>query len=230
MKVLGFFVSFILYVNFDDMKFFWCLYVVFLVVSCKSKDTKEVSMDELSKPSIHYTTKEKKQFVKLPKSTDYDSISFFAKKLADTLGIAKNQIHRISTFVFPDRFNPIKSDKWYGISPSDSFVYKHWIYADTNVAENTYFNWLDNFGDKHLSLKFGDKVRVSSNAFVLLLQHRSVLLLESKNQLNREGILPLLDTLGFGSTWKFVLFQNKGKKTEWFEQFNLTSKNENSKP
>ena len=230
MKVLGFFVSFILYVNFVDMKIFWCLYVVFFVVSCKSEDTKGVSMDELSKPSIHYTTKDKKQLVKLSKLSAYDSISFFSKKLSDTLGIAKNQIHRITTFVFPDRFNPIKSDKWYGISLGDSFVYKHWIYADTNVAENTYFNWLDNFGDKHLSLKFGDKVRVSSNAFVLLQQHRSVLLLESKNQLNKDNILTLLDTLGFGSTWKFVLFQNKGKKTEWFEQFNLTPKNENSKP
>jgi hypothetical protein len=79
-------------------------------------------------------------------------------------------------------------------------------------------------------LKFGDKIRVSPNAFVLLLQDRSLLLLESKNQLSKDGILTLLDTLGFGSTWKYVLFQNKGKKTEWFEQLNISLKNENSKP
>jgi hypothetical protein len=72
-------------------------------------------------------------------------------------------------------------------------------------------------------------MRVSPNAFVFLLQHRSVLFLESKNQLNKDRILSLLDTLGFGSTWKFVLFQNKGTKTEWFEKINITSKNENRK-
>ena len=229
MKFLGFFVSLILYVNFDDMKFYWFLYLVFLLFSCHSKDRKEVTMDDLSKPSIHYRLNVKKQLVKSPKSRAYDSISFFSKKLADSLGITKNQIHRLNNLLFPDRFNPIKSDKWYGITANDSFVYKHWIYADSNVAENTYYNWLDNFGNKHLSLKFGDKMRVSPNAFVLLLQHRSVLFLESKNQLNKNRILSLIDTLGFGSTWKFVLFQNKGTKTEWFEKFNITSKNENRK-
>ena len=98
------------------------------------------------------------------------------------------------------------------------------MYADSNVAENTYYNWLDNFGDKHLSLKFGDKVRVSPNAFVLLLQHRSVLFIEQKKQMNKDQLLKVLDTLGFGSTWKYVLYQNLGKKTEWFEKLNLTTK------
>lgn len=203
---------------------------VVLLLGCQSSEEKVVTLDDLSKPSVHYTasddTLKKKDFP----SIAYDSIAYFSKKLVDTLGLPKSSIHRINSLLFPDRFNPVKSDKWYGVTPNDSFVYKHWMYTDTNVAENTYYNWLDNFGGKHLSLKFGDKVRVSPNAFVLLLQHRSVLLLESTKEIRKEKILPLLDTLGFGNTWKYVLFQNKGKKTEWYEKLNLSSENESSKP
>jgi hypothetical protein len=211
------------------MKFAWFIFIFWILFACQTSVEKEVSMDELSSPSRRYASVEDTT-QKAPITTfTYDSISYFSKQLVDTLGISKHGVHRISTLLFPDRFNPLKSDKWYGITANDSFVYKHWMYVDSNVAENTFYNWLDNFGDKHLSLKFGDKMRVSPNAFVLLLQHRSVLFLESKNQLNKNRILSLIDTLGFGSTWKFVLFQNKGTKTEWFEKFNITSKNENRK-
>lgn len=212
------------------MKIACFIFTVWILCACQTSVEKEVTMDELSKPSVRYHSDNettRKAFVSM---LVFDSISYFSKQLVDTLGIPKPGVHRISTLLFPDRFNPVKSDKWYGITASDSFVYKHWMYADSNVAENTYYNWLDNFGDKHLSLKFGDKVCVSPNAFVLLLQHHSILLVETKKQLEKEKIINLLDTLGFGNTWKFVLFQNKGKKTEWFEQLTLTTKNENSKP
>jgi hypothetical protein len=212
------------------MKIILFIFTFGLLFACQTSVEKEFTMDELSKPSIRYQSVEDTINKLRANIFAFDSISYFSKQLVDTLGISKQGVHRISTLLFPDRFNPIKSDKWYGITSSDSFVYKHWMYVDTNVSENTFYNWLDNFGDKHLSLKFGDKIRVSPNAFVLLLQHRSLLLMESKNQLNKDDILTLLDTLGFGSTWKYVLFQNKGKKTEWFEQLNISLKNENSKP
>ena len=206
------------------MKIVCFLILGFLFFACETSVKNEVSMDELSKPSLHYQTDKEEIDVEESTLIAYDSISYFSRRLADTLGIVKRGVHRISTLLFPDRFNPVKSDKWYGITASDSFVYKHWMYADSNVAENTYYNWLDNFGDKHLSLKFGDKVRVSPNAFVLLLQHRSVLFIEQKKQMNKDQLLKVLDTLGFGSTWKYVLYQNLGKKTEWFEKLNLTTK------
>lgn len=213
------------------MKIVWGLFLLLIIVACQTSDQKEVTLDDLNKPSERYLSEEDTNLDSVhSKMRAFDSLSFFSKKFVDTFGFSENRLHIIPNLLFPDRFNPIKSEKWYVIAPVDSFVYKHWKYVDTNVAENTFYNWLDNFGDKHLSLKFGDKVRVSPNAFVLLLQHRSLLLLESKNQLNKDDILTLLDTLGFGSTWKYVLFQNKGKKTEWFEQLNVSSKNENSKP
>ena len=206
------------------MKIAWFIFIVWILCACQTSVEKEVTMDELSKPSVRYQSDEDTTRKASVSTFAFDSISYFSKLLVDTLGISKSGVHRISTLLFPDRFNPVKSDKWYGITASDSFVYKHWMFADSNVAENTYYNWLDNFGDKHLSLKFGDKVRVSPNAFVLLLQHRSVLFIEQKKQMNKDQLLKVLDTLGFGSTWKYVLYQNLGKKTEWFEKLNLTTK------
>ena len=212
------------------MKNWNLLFIIYLLVGCQSSTEKEVTMDELNKPSQKYVSIHEANNIKELKVSDFDSLSYFSKRLVDTLGIFPNKVHPISSLLFPDRFNPIQSDKWYGITSKDSFVYKHWKYLDTNVAENTFYNWLDNFGEKHLSLNFGDKLRVSSNAFVLLLQHKSLLLLESNQKMEKKQILTLLDTLGFGSTWKMVLFQAKGKQTEWFEQLNLKSNNENSKP
>lgn len=212
------------------MKIILSIVLTIIFTSCQTTDENEISLDTLSKPSSKYKYEEKSKVIDSKKELAYDTLSYFSKKIIDTLGISETDVYAINQLLFPDRFNPVKSEKWYGVNEQDSFVYKHWKYVDTNVAENTFYNWLDNFGDKHLSLRFGDKVRVSPNAFVLLLQHRSILFVETKKRLEKEKIINLLDTLGFGNTWKFVLFQNKGEKTAWFEQFNINSKNENRKP
>jgi hypothetical protein len=207
---------------------FFCFFYV--LVGCSSSTEKVVDLDELNKPSLNYKEGNESRAKKVDNPIAYDSLSFFSKRLIDTFNFEKKNVKRIENLLFPDRFNPVKSEKWYAIYGEDSLVYKHWKYLDSVVSENTYYNWLDNFGERHLSLKFGDKMNVSKNAFVLLLQDRSLLLFESRNNIDLPTFISTLDTLGFGNTWKFVLFQNKGKKTEWFEQFKIKSKNENSKP
>lgn len=212
------------------MKLLFFLFFLLGVVACSSKPEKVVTLDELNAPSEKYQEEENAISQKQVEICDYDSLSMFSKRFIDILEIPKKSIRRIKTALFPDRFNPIKSEKWVGVDKKDSFVYQHWKYSDSVVAENTFYNYLDNFGAKKIALKFGDKYRISANAFVLLLQDRSMVSVESRIGIDLKKMTAILDTLGFGSQWKLVLFQQKGKKSEWFEKLNLNKKNESSKP
>lgn len=212
------------------MKLLVFLFFLLGVVACSSKTEKVVTLDELNAPSEKYQEEENAISQKHVEICDYDSLSLFSKRFIDTLDIPKKSIRRIKTALFPDRFNPIKSEKWVAVDKKDSLVYQHWKYSDSVVAENTFYNYLDNFGAKKIALKFGDKYRISVNAFVLLLQDRSMVTVESRIGIDLKKMTAILDTLGFGSQWKLVLFQQKGKKSEWFEKLNLNKKNESSKP
>jgi hypothetical protein len=212
------------------MKLLVFLFFLLGVVACSSKTEKVVTLDELNAPSEKYQEEENAISQKNVEICDYDSLSLFSKRFIDTLEIPKKSIRRIKTALFPDRFNPIKSEKWVAVDKKDSLVYQHWKYSDSVVAENTFYNYLDNFGTKKIALKFGDKYRISANAFVLLLQDRSMVSVESRIGIDLKKMTAILDTLGFGSQWKLVLFQQKGKKSEWFEKLNLNKKNESSKP
>ncbi len=212
------------------MKLLFFLFFLLGVIACSSKSEKVVTLDELNAPSEKYQEEANSISQKQIEIYDYDSLSLFSKRLIDTLEITKKSIRRIKTALFPDRFNPIKSEKWVGVYKKDSFVYQHWKYSDSVVAENTFYNYLDNFGTKKIALKFGDKYRISPNAFVLLLQDRSMISVESRIRIDLKRMTAILDTMGFGSQWKLVLFQQQGKKSEWFEKLNLNKKNESSKP
>lgn len=199
-------------------------------IACTSKSEKVVTLDELNPASENYQEEENTDTLTPKETMGFDSLSLFSKRLIDILKFPKKAIHLTKNTLFPDRFNPKKSEKWEVIAENNNFLYRHWKYSDSVVAENTYYNYLDNFGEKKIALKFDDKIRISPNAFVLLLQDRSMLSLESQNTIDLKKMTAILDTLGFGAEWKLVLFQQKGKKTEWFEKLNLNKINESSKP
>ena len=181
-------------------------------------------MDELIRPSTRYkegvvgdTT------LNILEVSDYDALSLFSKKLIDSLQIIHSKVVRNNTEMFPDRFHPIKSEKWSGLRPEDSIRYSHWKFKDSIVAEQTFFNWLDQFGSKRISFQLGDKVKVSSDGILILLQDKSIVLYETRKSIKLVQLLTLFNQLGFGKHWEYCILQQKNKKTEWIDCISDTS-------
>lgn len=181
-------------------------------------------MDELIRPSTRYkegvvgdTT------LNILEVSDYDALSLFSKKLIDSLQIIHSKIVRNNSEIFPDRFHPIKSEKWSGLRPEDSIRYSHWKFKDSIVAEQTFFNWLDQFGSKRISFQLGDKVKVSSDGILILLQDKSIVLYETRKSIKLVQLLTLFNQLGFGKHWEYCILQQKNKKTEWIDCISDTS-------
>jgi hypothetical protein len=205
------------------MKYF-LLFSLFICFSCSEKQEKGVSMDELISPSSRYKEDSKGDTTgKILEVNDYDSLSLFSIRLIDSLHIIHSKVVRNNTELFPDRFHPVKSEKWSGLTQNDSIRYAHWKFKDSIVAEQTFFNWLDVFGPKRIAFKIGDKVRLSSDGVLILLQDRSIVLYETRNILNLKQVLTLFNQLGFGKHWEYCILQQKSKKTEWIDCITDTS-------
>jgi hypothetical protein len=201
--------------------FFFCLLICF---ACSEKHENGVSMDELIRPSSRYKEGLKEDVTgKILEVSDYDSLSMFSRKLIDSLQIIHSKIVRNYTEMFPDRFHPIKSEKWSGLFQDDSIRYSHWKFKDSIVAEQTFFNWLDQFGPSRISFQFGNKVRLSSDGVLILLQDKSIVLYETRKKIKLVELLTLFNQLGFGKHWEYCILQQKNKKTEWIDCISDTS-------
>lgn len=199
------------------VSFAFCLFLLF---ACAEKEDKVVQLDDLVEGSK--TNYEVKDSI-VQKSSEI-KVSFFVQRLTDSLNIDSKNVIIDSMFSFPERFHPIKQDKVKFTENSDLLSYKHWKWGDSTKASQSFFNWLDQFGDKKASLVVGDQIKVMKPGFLLLLQDKSIVYLEFGRTFKPEYYLHKLTNCGFGKHWKYVLYQQPQKKTTWIDCSSDTTK------
>lgn len=200
------------------MKFHDLLYLFLIAffVSCSSRENETLNMNDLLESEDMDTTKEN-EGSKVDSNALEIQLSFFSTKLIDTLQLQLKDIHLIDNEFFPDRFNPLKSEKWEYKTNSTYFRFKHWKFKDTMIAQSTFLNWIDSYGVNRISLRPDVKQRISKDANVLLMKDKSIVVIESFSSIDLPKILATLEKLGFGKYWKYCVFQQKMKTTKWLE-------------
>jgi hypothetical protein len=202
------------------MKIFTFVFSIILLFACGEKEDKVVQLDDLIEGSkTNYEVKDSSV-----QKTSEIKLSYFVQRLCDSLKIEAKYIVIDSAFTFPERFHPIKQDKVKFTENSDVHSYKHWKWGDSTKATQSFFNWLDQFGDKKVSLLVGDQVKVMKSGFLLLLQDKSIVYLEFGRTFKPEYYLHKLTNCGFGKHWKYVLYQQPQKKTTWIDCGSDTTK------
>jgi hypothetical protein len=187
-------------------------FILILCFACSNKEEKVLKLDDLVSGS------EVKKFN--PDTTqvqsNINSISYFVRLFADSLGLDHSVISVDTSFSFPERFHPLKTDK-VNFNLPDLIAYKHWKWSDSIKSNQAFFNWLDQFGDRKISLIIGDEVSVSKKGFLVLVQEKSVVYLEFGRNFKPEFYLHKLTSCGFGKHWKYILYQQPLKKTIWID-------------
>jgi hypothetical protein len=195
------------------------LILILIQTACSNEQEKVVQLDDLvSGSKVNYDKK-----VTLVKSDNVKQISFFVNRLCDSLQIDKMNVGVDSSFTFLERFHPIKSDK-VRFQEGDFLAYSHWKWGDSSKASQAFFNWLDQFGDKKQSIIVGDQVKINKSGFIVLLQDKSIVYLEFGRTFKPEHYLHKLTNCGFGKHWKYIIYQQPLKKTNWIDCISDTTR------
>jgi hypothetical protein len=201
------------------MKFYVSLCFITILFSCTNKQEKVVRLDDLvSGAKAKYEKKDT-----LDSLIQNKPLSFFVNRLCDSLHLDKSKVELDSVFAFPERFHPTKSDKVVCHDPS-LISYKHWKWTDSIKATQAFFNWLDQLGERKVSMLVGDELKVSKNGFILLLQDKSIVFLEFGSTFKPIHYIHKLTNCGFGKHWKYIVYQQPFKKTTWIDCITDTTK------
>lgn len=165
------------------MKFYFLLFVGLFFLACKNgNDAEIVDFNDISPDSKRNYEIDSNSVSKNRKSY-FDSLSLFSQQLIDSLEIDHEQIKKLDTLIFPDRFGAKKTEKWKKINEKDSMVFFHWEFSDSLKAQNTFFNWLDCYGSKCKSFRVGEEIKFSTRASSFLLYENHLFFFRRKSKL-----------------------------------------------
>lgn len=179
--------------------------------------------------------KEKEHVINLkdviPTADDSKPIHTDAAKKDTTLGFNLNAAHELNITVqhvkifdlplLPDRFNPKSTIKLFLFEGKDSILFSQWVYQDSSHTQNAFYNWLDCFGKNCRSFKIGQKSRFQNESFILFVNDTILTYLSSPLNLNPKQWIHYFEKNNAIESWKYVVFQPKHSKTNWF---NVTDK------
>ena len=129
-------------------------------------------------------------------------------------GIFTEEVQPLNKQYLPDRFGALSSDKFILIDETDTVKYCRWVYKDSVKLLSAFYNWLDNFGEDRNSVRVGDEVNFSTEAFQIYVSDSTLIYVEGDRATSRW--LAFHDSLGLGSTWKFAIEQRRAGKAKWF--------------
>jgi len=194
------------------------IFLILLLIGC-NQSQEEITLDELSKNMPRRVSKlDTSGITDFNKRYGFDSLSFFSKKMVSFFKLDTSKVFILRNKCLPDRFNPVKCEKWSYGSKKDTTLYYHWKFKDTTASFNAFYNWIEHFGYKNQSLKMGHSVLYKGLPFVLLVQDKSIVFLEFTNTPKLENLLDDLTTLGYGRSWKYILSSDKSRKIRWMSK------------
>lgn len=205
--------------------------VLMVLASCQREEQEVKDLSEILPSSERdYSEESAEELSNADDSSNYFIQSFLAN------GILIDDLTRLESNAFPDRFNPKLSDRFKLQIESDTIIYERWVYADSASLLNAYFNWLDCFGDDCASFKPGDQISLGKEPMQLLVNDSTMILISGDSDMDRW--MKYHSTIGFDMNWKYVMEQSRFGRMEWYkyengeriplESLEITS-NENSK-
>lgn len=184
--------------------------IIFLLAACGEKK-KEVLRDMKDiAPKAERTYSEKNQKEK-------DTIQFdFDLKIARELGVEVMEIGRAEAPMFPDRFHPISATKLHLQLKKDGILFCQWTFKDSTQTKNAFYNWLDCFGEKCKSIKFGQTINFQKDNFLLFVNDTLIAYISSAERVEAEVWQNYFQQKNTLEDWKIFIQQGTRAKAKWF--------------
>ena len=185
--------------------------IIFLLAACGEKK-KEVlrDMKDLTPKSERDYTQQRNEKL--------DTIDFgFNSGVANELGLNLSGIKFNKAPMFPDRFLPKSTKKLILMQEVDSTLFCQWSFKDSTETKNAFYNWLDCFGEKCKSIKFGETINFQKDNFVILVNDTSLTYITSIKKIQQDDWLQFFEKTEAIKNWKTVIYQSSRSKATWFK-------------
>lgn len=188
--------------------------ILFIVVACTSNsDEHAITMDELSGTTSKYDHIDSVKQVVVA-ADEKPKQSFFLTAF-DSL-YKQATWRKMDTFLFPERFGPVFSEKWILYTSTDSIVAFNYEFSDSLKTRNAFFNWLDCFGTTCESYTVGANVKKQKRSRLLLVGHTRMLYIEGKSKIPTEKIIAVFSPTKKDRNWSYVMEIPPYQKTNWY--------------
>lgn len=186
---------------------------LFLFFGCKN-DTKNKPLDleEIRPKSTIKSLKNDK--------TNIDSNEVFLHEYKlDSIDLKLAGLISLDNYSFLNRF-PNKKNALRTLYLTDSTIqiqHEHYEYVDSNQMKNAFFNWLDCNGKECRSIKLYEETKIEPENLLFIATENSIDIFRSKSSFKPEDWLNFVRFANKNNELKFVLFQKKNQKAQWFE-------------
>jgi hypothetical protein len=183
---------------------------ILLLFSCGRKENKVLDMSDITPKSERDYTQHKEQ--------NKDTIDFdFNSAVANELGFNLSGLKFNEALLFPDRFLPKRTNKLVLMQEVDSTLFCQWSFKDSTQTKNAFYNWLDCFGEKCKSIKFGETINFQKDNFVILVNDSSITYITSSKKMQQDDWLNYFEKAHEIKNWKTVINQGSRAKATWFK-------------
>lgn len=185
--------------------------IIFLLVACgeKKKEVLRDMKDIAPKSERDYTQQRNEKL---------DTIDFgFNSFVANELGLNLSGIKFNKAPMFPDRFLPKSTKKLILMQEVDSTFFCQWSFKDSTQTKNAFYNWMDCFGEKCKSIKFGETINFQKDNFVILVNDTSLTYITSIKKIQQDDWLQFFEKTEAIKNWKTVIYQSSRSKATWFK-------------
>jgi hypothetical protein len=201
----------------------WIWIAIVLLFACKSNTKEEVvDMNDV----IPHAEK------------DYDEIKDikntkvfipFNDSLAKSFKIKSDSISISESPVFLERFQPKSLRKINLFLKGDSTQFIHLSFKDSLALKNAFFNGLDCFGEKCITVEYFQNVKIQKKGFYYFVGEKEMIWVNNPKNKPEDWLLFLEKELGV-KDWRIFIVQKPRAKIEWLKITDLKiEKNEGSK-
>ncbi|MBM3186494.1 MAG: hypothetical protein FJZ67_09335 [Bacteroidetes bacterium] len=152
--------------------------------------------------------------------TKVDSNEVFLNEYKlDSIDLKLARIISLNNESFLNRF-PSKKNTLRTLFLTDTIVqiqHEHYEYVDSNQMKNAFFNWLDCYGIECRSIKLYEETKIEPENLLFIAAEKSIDIFRSKSSYKPEDWINFVRFSIKNNEFKFILFQKKNRKAQWFE-------------
>jgi hypothetical protein len=184
---------------------------VFLGCKNDSKNEK-VDLEDIRPKSNSKSNKIDKTYI--------DSNDFFLREYTmDSVDLKLARLITLSNSTFLNRF-PSKKNALRTLYLTDTTIqiqHEHYEYVDSNQMKNAFFNWLDCNGKNCKSIKLYEETKIEPDNLLLIATAQSIDIFRSKSLFKVEDWINFVRFSKKTNVFKYILFQKKNQKSQWFD-------------
>jgi hypothetical protein len=193
-------------------KSLFCL-ILLVFLGCKDDSKSEtVDLDKIRPKSDSKSNKIDKTNI------DSNEVSLH-EYILDSINLKLDHIITLSNSTFLNRF-PSKKNALRTLYLTDTTIqiqHEHYEYVDSNQMKNAFFNWLDCNGKNCKSIKLYEETKIEPDNLLLIATAQSIDIFRSKSLFKAEDWINFVRFSKKTNVFKYILFQKKNRKSQWFD-------------